>query len=191
MASYQLGSNRNDFGVKFFMTKTIRKMVQEIGLEGLSIPLLMLCIPKFSKYKAKSVRRGRTVNVTHRKPRTNRPWRKSRALLGVSGLKQSWIGIAKTIKSRRAVLTAWATKTRMKGRGLRDPKPQHRTPGTAKFQYVDTGLQGNQRRIIKTAPHTAQRAIMNLQKTLVRVPGPNTRRYWNNNASFIRVAEIG
>ncbi len=130
-------------------------------------------------------------NVTYKKPRTISPWRESLALLGVSGLKQSWIGIAKTIKSRTAVLTAWATKTRMKGRGLRDPKPQHRTPGTPKSQYVLTGLQGNQRRTMKIAPHTAQRAIMNLQKTLVRVPGPNTRRYWNKSASFIRVAEIG
>ncbi len=89
------------------------------------------------------------------------------------------------------MLTAWATKTRMKGRGLRDPKPQHRTPETEKSQYVVTGLQGNQRRTIKTAPHTAHRAIMNLQKTLVRVPGPNIRRYWNSNASFIKVAETG
>ncbi len=129
--------------------------------------------------------------MTYRKLRTNSPWRKRLALLGVSGLKQSWIGIAKTIKSRTAVLTAWATKTRMKGRGLRDPKPQHRTPETEKFQYVVTGLQGNQRRTIKTAPHTAQSAIMNLQKILVRVPGPNTRRYWSNKASFIKVAETG
>ena len=130
-------------------------------------------------------------NVTYRKPRSNSPCRDSLVLLGVSGLKQSWMGIAKTIKSRTAVLTAWATKTRMKGRGLRDPKPQHWTPGTPKFQYEETGLQGNQRRTMKIAPHTAQRAIMNLQKTLVRVPGPNTRRYWNNSASFMRVAETG
>ena len=44
VASYQLGSNRNDFAVKFLMTKTIRKTVQAIGLEGLSILLPMLSI---------------------------------------------------------------------------------------------------------------------------------------------------
>jgi hypothetical protein len=40
--------------------------------------------------------------------------------LRVSGLKQSWMGIAKTMRSRMAVLVAWATKTRMNETGSRE-----------------------------------------------------------------------
>lgn len=40
--------------------------------------------------------------------------------LCVSVLKPSWMGIAKTMRSRTAVLVAWPTKTRMNDRGSRE-----------------------------------------------------------------------
>lgn len=45
--------------------------------------------------------------------------------------------------------------------------------------------------MMKAAPHAAVIAIMYLQKSLDRDPGSNTRRYWNSNASLIKVDERG
>jgi hypothetical protein len=40
-------------------------------------------------------------------------------------------------------------------------------------------------------PHAAVTTIMALQKSRVRVPVLNTRRYWKSSASFMKVEEIG
>ncbi len=63
-------------------------------------------------------------DVSYRKPRIKSPTRQSLVFLGVSGLKQSGIGIAKTMRSRRAVLAAWPTNMRANACGLREPNPQ-------------------------------------------------------------------
>jgi hypothetical protein len=62
--------------------------------------------------------------VTYRKPSIKRPTRQSLVFLGVSGLKQRGTGIAKMVKSRRALLDAWPTKKRVNVYGLREPNPQ-------------------------------------------------------------------
>jgi hypothetical protein len=114
------------------MTKTIRKIAHKIELPGLSI---LLPTPGVIRVQREgNVRRDEVSNVTYRKPRIKRPSRQSLVFFSALGLRQSWIGMAKMIKSRTAVLTAWATKTCMNGRGLREPKPQHRTSSREKSQ---------------------------------------------------------
>jgi hypothetical protein len=44
---------------------------------------------------------------------------------------------------------------------------------------------------MKATPHAAVMAIINWEKRLDRDPRSNTRRYWNNTASFIKVYESG
>ncbi len=47
---------------------------------------------------------GQNRDATYREPSTKRPSRQSLVFLGVSGLKKSGIGMAKTMRSRRPVL---------------------------------------------------------------------------------------
>jgi len=76
----------------------------------------------WDRWMMKTIRR--TAHEMVKRPRVKSPTRQSLVFLGVSGLKQSGIGIAKMVRSSRALLEAWLTKTRAYACGLREPNPQ-------------------------------------------------------------------